>query len=89
MLGRLSVVRGKYKTAGFMFSRGHRPHVRGVAMNPIDHPHGGGEGKKSNPSTPRHPWGTQNKWKKTLSKHFCKKRDNFIYKMKRFTINLQ
>lgn len=31
---------------------GVRPHVRGVAMNPVDHPHGGGEGKKSKPSTP-------------------------------------
>jgi len=35
-----------------------RPTVRGVAMNPIDHPHGGGEGKKSGSS--RTPWGRPN-----------------------------
>lgn len=40
-----------------------RPSVRGVAMNPIDHPHGGGEGKKS--GTGRSPWGKVTKWKKT------------------------
>jgi large subunit ribosomal protein L2 len=38
---------------------GHRPTVRGVAMNPVDHPHGGGEGKKSKKSFPRSPWGKQ------------------------------
>jgi large subunit ribosomal protein L2 len=36
-----------------------RPTVRGVAMNPVDHPHGGGEGKKSKKSYPRSPWGKQ------------------------------
>jgi large subunit ribosomal protein L2 len=36
-----------------------RPTVRGVAMNPVDHPHGGGEGKKSKKSHPRSPWGKQ------------------------------
>jgi large subunit ribosomal protein L2 len=36
---------------------GRRPHVRGVCMNPVDHPHGGGEGKKSKKPTPRTPWG--------------------------------
>ncbi len=36
---------------------GIRPSVRGVAMNPVDHPHGGGEGKKSKKATPRTPWG--------------------------------
>lgn len=40
-----------------------RPSVRGVAMNPIDHPHGGGEGKKS--GTGRTPWGKSSKGKKT------------------------
>lgn len=38
---------------------GIRPTVRGVAMNPVDHPHGGGEGKKSKNSFPRSPWGKQ------------------------------
>jgi len=37
--------------------KGKRPHVRGVAMNPIDHPHGGGEGKSSGGRHPVSPWG--------------------------------
>jgi len=36
---------------------GRRPHVRGVAMNPIDHPHGGGEGKTGEGRNPQTPWG--------------------------------
>lgn len=40
---------------------GIRPHVRGVAMNPVDHPHGGGEGKSSKPSTPYNWKGTPQK----------------------------
>lgn len=44
---------------------GNRPIVRGVAMNPIDHPHGGGEGKKSNKAVPRTPWGLMLKWRST------------------------
>lgn len=36
-----------YKKAGFFRLKGRRPFVRGVAMNPVDHPHGGGEGKSS------------------------------------------
>jgi large subunit ribosomal protein L2 len=40
---------------------GIRPTVRGVAMNPIDHPHGGGEGKTSRGGPPRSPWGQQTK----------------------------
>ena len=43
--------------------RNKRPTVRGVAMNPVDHPHGGGEGKKS--GTLRTPWGKSNHKKKT------------------------
>lgn len=43
--------------AGFQISRGRRPVVRGVAKNPVDHPHGGGEGKKSPPAARRSPWG--------------------------------
>lgn len=42
---------------------GKKSNVRGVAMNPVDHPHGGGEGKKSNPSFKRSPWGKISKWK--------------------------
>jgi large subunit ribosomal protein L2 len=45
--------------------RGIRPGVRGVAMNPIDHPHGGGEGKTSGGRHPVTPWGKSTKGKKT------------------------
>jgi len=44
---------------------GRRPHVRGVAMNPIDHPHGGGEGRTSGGRHPVTPWGQPTKGKKT------------------------
>lgn len=44
---------------------GRRPHVRGVAMNPIDHPHGGGEGKTSGGRHPVSPWGQPTKGKRT------------------------
>ena len=44
---------------------GVRPSVRGVAMNPIDHPHGGGEGKTSGGRDPVTPWGKPTKGKKT------------------------
>jgi len=44
---------------------GKRPHVRGVAMNPIDHPHGGGEGRTSGGRHPVTPWGVSTKGKKT------------------------
>lgn len=44
---------------------GNRPHVRGVAMNPVDHPHGGGEGKTSGGRHPVTPWGKKCKGKKT------------------------
>ncbi|MDR1633514.1 MAG: 50S ribosomal protein L2 [Bifidobacteriaceae bacterium] len=43
--------------AGRMRWKGRRPHVRGVAMNPVDHPHGGGEGKTSGGRHPVSPWG--------------------------------
>ncbi len=45
--------------------RGVRPTVRGVAMNPVDHPHGGGEGKTSGGRHPVTPWGFPTKGKKT------------------------
>ena len=44
---------------------GIRPSVRGVAMNPIDHPHGGGEGKTSGGRSPVSPWGQSAKGLKT------------------------
>jgi large subunit ribosomal protein L2 len=45
--------------------RGVRPTVRGVAMNPIDHPHGGGEGKTASGMHPVSPWGTKTKGYRT------------------------
>ena len=51
--------------AGAMRWRGVRPTVRGVAMNPIDHPHGGGEGKTSAGRDPVSPWGVLTKGYKT------------------------
>jgi len=44
---------------------GRRPAVRGVAMNPVDHPHGGGEGKTSGGRHPVSPWGKPTKGLKT------------------------
>lgn len=46
---------------------GKRPNVRGVAMNPVDHPHGGGEGRTSGGRHPVTPWGKPTKGKKTRS----------------------
>jgi len=46
---------------------GIRPHVRGVAMNPVDHPHGGGEGRTSGGRHPVTPWGIPTKGYKTRS----------------------
>jgi large subunit ribosomal protein L2 len=51
--------------AGRVRWRGIRPTVRGVAQNPVDHPHGGGEGKKSSARDPVSPWGTLSKGYKT------------------------
>lgn len=61
---------------------GFRPHVRGVAMNPIDHPHGGGEGRTSGGRHPVTPWGKPTKGKKTRSN---KKTDGLI--MRRRQLN--
>ena len=51
--------------AGAKRWRGVRPTVRGVAMNPVDHPHGGGEGKTSGGRNPVSPWGTPTKGYRT------------------------
>ncbi len=56
---------------------GKRPHVRGVAMNPVDHPMGGGEGKSSGGRHPVTPWGFPTKGYKTRKK---KASDNYIVK---------
>ena len=51
--------------AGRNVHKGWRPHVRGVAMNPVDHPHGGGEGKTSGGRHPVTPWGKKTRGPKT------------------------
>jgi len=51
--------------AGASRWRGRKPHVRGVAMNPVDHPMGGGEGKSSGGRHPCSPWGQKSKGLKT------------------------
>ncbi len=56
---------------------GRRPHVRGVAMNPVDHPMGGGEGRSSGGRHPCTPWGKPTKGYRTRSK---KKNSNYIVK---------
>ena len=59
---------------------GKRPHVRGVAMNPIDHPHGGGEGRTSGGRHPVTPWGKPTKGKRTRSN---KKTDRLIVRRRK------
>jgi len=54
--------------AGRVRHMGKRPSVRGVAMNPIDHPHGGGEGRTSGGRTPVTPWGKDTKGRRTRDK---------------------
>ena len=54
-----------YGKAGRMRWMGYKPVTRGVAMNPIDHPHGGGEGRTSGGRHPVTPWGKPTKGKKT------------------------
>jgi large subunit ribosomal protein L2 len=61
--------------AGASRWRGVRPTVRGVAMNPVDHPHGGGEGKTSGGRHPVSPWGVPTKGKKTRKN---KRTDKYI-----------
>jgi len=70
----------KLGKAGATRWRGVRPTVRGVAMNPIDHPHGGGEGRTSGGRHPVSPWGTPTKGKKTRNN---KRTDNMIVRRRR------
>jgi len=69
-----SIVDGK---AGRPRWLGRRPHVRGVVMNPVDHPHGGGEGKSSGGRHPVSPWGVPTKGYKTRNN---KRTNKFIIK---------
>ena len=60
--------------------KGKRPQTRGVAMNPVDHPHGGGEGKTSGGRSPVSPWGQSAKGLKTRSN---KRTNKFIISRKK------
>ncbi|MEM7209819.1 MAG: 50S ribosomal protein L2 [Pseudomonadota bacterium] len=70
----------KLGKAGAKRWKGIRPTVRGVAMNPVDHPHGGGEGRTSGGRHPVSPWGTPAKGYKTRSN---KRTDNMIVRRRK------
>ena len=70
----------KLGKAGAKRWRGVRPTVRGVAMNPVDHPHGGGEGRSSGGRHPSTPWGYPTKGYKTRKN---KRTDNMIIRKRK------
>lgn len=70
----------KLGKAGAKRWRGIRPTVRGVAMNPVDHPHGGGEGRTSGGRHPVTPWGVSTKGYKTRKN---KRTDNLIVRRRK------
>jgi large subunit ribosomal protein L2 len=70
----------KLGKAGATRWKGIRPTVRGVAMNPVDHPHGGGEGRTSGGRHPVSPWGTPTKGYKTRNN---KRTDEMIVRRRR------
>ena len=80
-VGNEDVMNVKLGKAGRSRHRGHRPKVRGVVMNPVDHPHGGGEGKTSGGRHPVSPWGVPTKGYKTRKKR--KQSNRFIIKRRR------
>ena len=71
---------GALGKAGAKRWRGIRPTVRGVAMNPVDHPHGGGEGRSSGGRHPCTPWGQPTKGYKTRTN---KRSDSFIVRRRK------
>lgn len=75
-IGNLDQMKVKMGKAGKKRYFGFRPHVRGVAMNPVDHPMGGGEGRTSGGGHPVSPWGKLAKGKRTRSPKKTSK--NFI-----------
>ena len=75
-IGNLDQMNVKMGKAGKKRYFGFRPHVRGVAMNPVDHPMGGGEGRTSGGGHPVSPWGKLAKGKRTRSPKKTSK--NFI-----------
>ncbi|MFH0821982.1 MAG: 50S ribosomal protein L2 [Pseudomonadota bacterium] len=70
-----------YGKAGRTRHMGRRPKVRGVVMNPVDHPHGGGEGRTSGGRHPCTPWGFPTKGYKTRKRN--KPSDKFIIKRRK------
>ena len=80
-VGNLDRENVSYGKAGRMRWRGRRPKVRGVAMNPVDHPLGGGEGKSSGGRHPVTPWGQPTKGYKTRKKG--QRSDAFIVKRRK------
>jgi large subunit ribosomal protein L2 len=76
-LGNIEHKNVAYGKAGRKRWLGKRPHNRGVAMNPVDHPHGGGEGKTSGGRHPVTPWGKPTKGAKTRNN---KRTQQFIVK---------
>ncbi len=69
-----------YGKAGRRRWLGRRPHNRGVTMNPVDHPHGGGEGRTAGGRHPSTPWGVPTKGYKTRNN---KRTDDFIIRRRR------
>ena len=78
ILGKISIKNQtiKWKKASYYIHKGWRPIVRGVAMNPIDHPHGGGQGKTSGGRPSCSPWAWYTKGSKTRQ---INKRRNYVY----------
>jgi large subunit ribosomal protein L2 len=79
-LGNLEHKNVSYGKAGRRRWLGRRPHNRGVVMNPVDHPHGGGEGKTSGGRHPVTPWGKPTKGYKTRNN---KRTQPFIVKRRK------
>lgn len=91
ILGRLSNLNVKLikkSSAGFNRRLGYKPKVRGVAKNPIDHPHGGGEGRTTAGQPSVSPWGIYTKGVRTSSRFarfslvkfgFFRRRDNLVW----------
>ena len=79
-VGRIEHELEKIGKAGKNRHRGIRPAVRGVVMNPVDHPHGGGEGRTSGGRHPVSPWGLPTRGFKTRKN---KRTDKFIVKRRK------
>ena len=79
-VGNIEFENRKLGKAGATRWAGKRPHNRGTVMNPVDHPHGGGEGKSNSGRPPCSPWGVQAKGFKTRKK---KASDSLIIKRRR------